>query len=271
VVQIIKASGEKEEFDKRHIESSLMRAGASSKIARDIANQVAKSVKPNMKTGDILNLALKLLKSQPVIATKYNLKRAIMNLGPHGFLFEEYLAQILQKYGYKTQTDVILKGQVVTHEVDVIAEKGKVAMIEAKYHNSPGTHTDTKVALYTHARFLDLKSNPKNKLDESWLVTNTKCTHRATAYSKGVGQKIIGWSYPKKGNLQELIEAKSLYPITIYIDVSDAVKDKLLKAKLVLASDLQKFSVDELKTKTGLNEKVLSDLLEKTKNLCKNC
>ena len=266
-MDIIKASGFPERFDKNKIENTVIKAGGSKELAKEISLKVGKSIKPNTTTQQILNLTLSLLKNKPEIAARYDLKRAIMNLGPHGFLFEEYFAQILQNYGYKTQVGVEIKGKVVMQEIDVLAEKKKVSMVEAKYHNQPGTHTDTKVALYTYARFLDIKSNPKNKVDEPWLVTNTRCTPRAVSYSKGVGLRIISWSYPPKGNLQELIENKKLYPVTIYKTVSDSIKEKLFQAKIVLAKDLMQHSLQELKRKTGLDENTLKKILDETKNI----
>jgi hypothetical protein len=268
VVDIIKASGISEKFDKNKIERTVIKAGASKELARDIAGKVSKKVGKGTTTRQILGQTLNLLKTKPTIAARYDLKRAIMNLGPHGFLFEEYFAQILQNYGYKTKVGIEVQGKVVTQEIDIIAEKEKVSMIEMKYHNRPGTHTNTKVALYTYARFLDIKSNPRNKIDEPWLVTNTKCTPRAVAYSKGVGQKIVSWSYPSKGNLQELIEKKGLYPITIYKTISNPVKEKLFGAKIVLAKDLIKHSLSELKRKTGLDENILNKILDETKKIC---
>lgn len=271
MVKIIKASGFPENFNKDKIEQTILKAGAQQELARKVASKISKEVKPGTTTTKILDKTLDLLKTKPEVAARYDLKRAIMNLGPHGFLFEEYFAQILQNYGYKTKVGSEVQGKVVTQEIDILAEKEKVFMIEAKYHNRSGTHTDTKVALYTYARFLDIKSNSKNKVDGSWLVTNTKCTPRAVAYSKGVGQKIISWTYPKKGNLQELIKGKGLYPITIYKTISDPIKEKLFQAKIVLAKDLVQHSLQELKRKTGLEEKILQKILDETKKICMNC
>lgn len=270
-MRIIKASGEEESFDKNKIIQTALKAGASKDFAKEVALKVEKETRSGESTRSILERILNLLKKQPEVAARYDLKRAIMTLGPHGFLFEEYIAQILQHYGYKTKTDQIIKGKDITHEVDVVAENDKVAIIEAKYHNLPGTYTNTKVALYSYARFLDLKTNSKNKIDESWIITNTKCTRRALAYSIGVRQKIISWNYPKEGSLQELIVKKDLFPITIYKSVSENIKERLFRAKIVLAKDLKNHSIQELKRKTGLDEKILQKILEETKKICLNC
>ena len=86
-------------------------------------------------------------------------------------------------------------------------------------------------------------------------------------FSRGVNLKIIGWNYPKRNNLQELIMKKGLYPITIFKSISEPVKQKLFKAKIVLAKDLINFELKDLKKKTGLNEKVLKKILDDAKKI----
>jgi hypothetical protein len=265
---IIKASGERELFDKKRIEKTALRAGASARLAKKVADKVESKIHDGTTTKQILDLTLRLLKEKPEVAARYNLKRAIMELGPSGFPFEEFFSQILQNYGYKTEVGGFLKGKVINHEVDIIARNKLTYMIEAKYHNRAGIHTDTKVAMYTYARFLDINSS-KKRFDKAWLVTNTKCTHNAIAYAGGVGLKITGWTYPKKHSLQELIEKKGLYPITILGGIlSRNVKEKLFRARIVLAKDLASHELDDLMKKTGLGEKVLMEILGEAKKIC---
>ena len=269
-MKIIKASGDETNFNERKIEKSVMKAGAPKKLALEVAKNVRKKVHEGTTTNDILNLTIKSLVKDKEIAARYDLKRAIMSLGPSGFPFEEFFSQVLRNHGYKATTNNYIRGKVVMQEVDIVARKNKVSMIETKYHNKKGIRTDTKVAMYTYARFLDIKSNPKYKFNEVWLVTNTRCTSQAKKYSKGVGLRVIGWSYPKNGNLQELIESKYLYPITIFKSISESTKEKLFKAKIVLAKDLADHSVEELSRKTGLDKKTLAKILEDAKRICYN-
>lgn len=268
-MEIIKASGIPAKFNRVNIEKSVLRAGASKELAESVAKDVEKKAVKGMNTQEILDLTLDSLKDRPEIATRYDLKRAIMNLGPSGFPFEEYFSQVLKNYGYKTTTGNRVQGKVVSQEVDIVAMRKKfVYMIEAKYHNSPGIYTDTKVAMYTHARFLDVKFGSKNKFDEAWLVTNTKCTNNAVKYAGGVNLKIIAWRYPAKGNLQELIEKKGLYPITIIRSVSDQIKKQLFRAKIVLLKDLAKHELSELSKKTELDGNILEGILDEAKAVC---
>ena len=269
-MEIIKATGEKTNFEKNKIEKSIFRAGASKNFAKNIAKKVESKIQKGNSTEKILNTTIKYLNKNPGLAARYDLKRAIMSLGPSGFPFEEFFSQVLQNYGYKTQTGRSIKGKRILQEIDVVAEKNSKHMIEAKYHNSRGIHTDTKVAMYTHARFLDVKSNPKENFENAWLVTNTRCTSNAVKYSQGVNLRIIGWSYPTKGNLQELIEKKGLYPITIIPGMSKKVKEKLFSTKIILAKNLANHKIDELVKKTNLNKKTLEKILEKAKVICSN-
>jgi len=267
-VNIIKASGESVVFDGRKIERSIRATGGSVSLSREVSGKVGHSVREGMKTDEILGLTLKYLKCSGCLAAKYDLKRAIMELGPSGFPFEEFFAQVLQNYGYSIQVGVQLKGKAINQEVDILAKKKYIHMIEAKYHNRRGIRTDTKVAMYTYARLLDLQSNRKNKIDDAWLVTNTKVTRNAQKYSSGVGLRVISWSWPRKGNLRDMIQEKGLYPITIFRSVSDSVKHKLFDLKIVLAKDLAKFTLSELKGKTGIGDKSLNKVLDEVKGLC---
>jgi Holliday junction resolvase-like predicted endonuclease len=160
-----------------------------------------------------------------------------MLLGPTGYPFEDFVGKILESVGYKTVVRQLLRGKCVTHEVDVIAERnGKRAMIEAKFHNNPGIRSDLHVALYTHARFLDLKE--KYDLNEAWIVTNTKTTTDAIAYAECMGMKTVSWSYPAEGSLRDLIEQSDLRPITMLTSLSSSQKIKLLENHIVLCKDI---------------------------------
>ncbi len=262
-MKVIKANGELEVFDKNKIKRTVLKAGGSEDFAKKIASRIEKESHDGITTNEILKKILRLLKDKPLIALKYNLKRAIMSLGPTGFTFEEYFSQILQNYGYNTKVDLTLKGKAITQEVDILAEKNKTFMIECKYHNKIGIHTDSKVAMYTYARFLDLKNNPKNKIDQGWLVTNTKCTSHAIKYAKAVNLKITSWKYASKNekNLQELIREKKLYPITILHSVKGKIRQKLVESKIVLVKSIINYDIISLRQKTGLSKKELNTLI----------
>jgi len=190
-----------------------------------------------------------------------------MSLGPTGFPFEQFIAGLLEEYGYKTKVGTKQKGKVITHEIDIIAENknnSKSYMIECKYHNQPGKHTKLHAALYTYARFLDLISI---KLNQPWLITNTKCSEDAINYAKGVNLKITSWKSPEKESLQKLIEQKKIYPITMLKTLNNETKEKLFKDKIVLVKDLINYPIKDLIKKTCLNEQEINKMIEEAKKV----
>ena len=267
---IIKSSGEKEKFDKRKIENSLIKAGAGKKLAEDISEKVRKKIHKGAKTKEIINLTEEILKKEPVIKIRYNLKNAIMNLGPSGFAFEEFFSQILRNYGYKTKVGKILMGKNITHEVDIVAKNKKSYMIECKYHNLSGIYTRVKVSLYTYARFLDLRNNREKRFDYPWLSTNTKTSSDVIKYAKGVGMKITSWKYPRGESLQDLIMEKGLYPITILPSVRGFIKEILSREKIVIAKELTEIKFDELYRKTKIPKEKIKKIVSEAGEVCLN-
>jgi len=262
---VVKASGEKEEFDIEKIRRTCLRAGASKELADRISKEVEKKAHDGMTTKEIRDLVLKLLEEEPRAAAKYDLKRAIMSLGPAGFTFEKFMAEVLENYGYKTKVGEVLRGKCVDHEIDIVAEKdGKRYLVECKYHNAPGIYTDLKVALYTHARFLDLGKN----FDHVWLICNTKCTNEARRYAKCVGLKITSWRYPRRESLEKMIEKKNLYPVTILKSVKGLARDGLFQAGIMLAKDLSSYELEDLKRRTGLPQDTLNKIMEEVRRVC---
>ena len=138
-------------------------------------------------------------------------------------------------------------------------------MIECKYRNEAGGITKLKPAMYTYARFLDVK---KHGFDQSWLVTNTKCSSTARKYSQGVNQKITSWEYPEKSSLKELIGKPKLYPITILKNLSAKAKEKLYELKILVAKDLLNYSIEELQAKTKLSKKEIEKIIQEVKDVC---
>ncbi len=268
-MKVIKASGLEEKFDSKKIYKTILEAGGSGKIARDIINTVKKEYHNKITTKEILDIVLRELKNHPDIRARYDLKRAIMSLGPSGFPFEQFFAEVLNHYGYETTVDNHIRGKVVIHEVDIIAKNkalNKSYMIECKYHNETGTNTKLHVSMYTYARFLDL--NEKQRPEMPWLVTNTKCTKDAVGYAKGVGLKVTSWNYPHNSSLQRLIKDKKLYPITILRSVDHNTKNKLFSAKVMVAKNLLNYSVEDLMKKTNLDSKSVNKILEEVKAVC---
>ncbi|MCX6703172.1 MAG: ATP cone domain-containing protein [Candidatus Zambryskibacteria bacterium] len=243
---ITKADGTREKFDVAKLENSLKKAGAGAKVAEDIISNIQNELTDGITTLEIYRKAFDLLhKEEKPIALKYSLKRAIMELGPSGFPFEKFIAEIFKYKGYTAETGKIVKGFCVEHEVDVVAwNDQKLIMCEAKFHNDPGMKSDLKIALYVKARFDDLrqmtfKYGKERKLDEGWLITNTKFSSTAIEYGSCQGGLImVGWNYPPRGNLHDLVLEAKLHPVTCLTSLSGREKKFLIQQNMVLCKSI---------------------------------
>lgn len=241
-----KASGDLVPFDPEKVRQSLQRAYVDKKTIKKLLSEIVPQVRNGMSTRELYDNIYSRLKQHDVgFASKYNLKQSIMELGPTGYPFEQFLAKVLQQLGYQTQTNQIVRGRCITHELDVIAERDNIHyMIETKYHNIPGSKTSIQAALYSYARFLDVKDNWMNdtedthKLHRCWLVTNTKLTSDTVEYANCMGIELSSWDYPEGSSLRKLISASGAHPITSLATLKQHQKRQLLDQHVVLCSDL---------------------------------
>jgi hypothetical protein len=273
IPMITKVDGNVEQFDHRKLQHSLRRSGADETLVTDIVAHIESEISDGMSTDEIYRHACTLLKERhKIAAVKYSLRRALFSLGPTGFPFEDFLAELFQTQGYETKTGVILRGRCVEHEVDLIAYKANHCFIaEAKFHAHPGVKSDLQVALYSHARFQDLKGmyvspNHPCEIVDSYIITNTKFTHVAIEYAKCVGVKLLSWSYPKEKTLQNHIEEAGIYPITALTTLSVQDKRRLLENGIVLCKDMA-HKRDILRS-LGFPAKKIETLIEESVNIC---
>ncbi len=242
---IRKVNGDLQLFSLEKLHSALSRSGASAVEINDIENELVKHVYPNMSTREIYKLAMRLLRHKtPGAMARFNLKKAILDLGPEGAPFEHFMGKLFQHQGFEVKVSIIMQGHCVTHEVDVVATKGKtISLVECKFHNQ-GRNVDVKIPLYIHARFQDLIDNDllkKNTLQfQGWIATNSRFTDDAKAFAACKGMKLIGWNYPEKESLRDLIDTTALYPVTCLNSLTSAEKRLLLDEGVVLVKDLYK-------------------------------
>ena len=235
---IIKSDGRSVPFNFGKVKATCIRAGASNKRATQVAQKISGKIYPGIHTRQIYNMVLEALAvdDQNAVGHRYRLKDSIMQMGPAGFPFENYVSAILASCGFDVKSRRSkVKGTCVTHEIDIVATNGNLNkyMIECKFHNSSGIYTGIKEALYTHARFLDLKG----QFDKEMLVCNTKVSDDAITYGKCVNQEILSWRYPDGKGLEKIIEDKGLYPITI-LGLNRKELQKLSESNIMLAKDL---------------------------------
>ena len=268
---IIKATGEREEFNAQKLRDSLTRAGASTEAVDNIVDQIERELKDNASTKDIYNHAFELLKKEESPATaRYSLRRAVMEMGPTGFPFEQFVAEIFRAKGFETTTDFIAKGECAEHEIDIVAwNEQKLIFVEAKFHNELGIKSDLKIALYIKARWDDLANtafdfgNHQHKLDEGWLITNTKFSESAIKYAKCQNMKLVGWNYPEHGNLQDLIEEAHLHPITCLNSNTPSDEKLLMQAGIVLCK--QALDNPDILVQAGLSKDKIDKMIAEIK------
>jgi len=275
---IIKATGEREEFNPQKLRDSLTRAGASDESADKVVSQIESEIKDGDSTRDIYHHAFTLLSKEEggiKPAARYSLRRAVMELGPTGFPFEQFIAEIFRAKGFETITDFIAKGECADHEIDIVAwNENKLIFVEAKFHNELGIKSDLKIALYIKARWDDLENQEFDidqfgptslklrgvkKMTEGWLVTNTKFSESAIKYAKCRNMKLVGWNYPEQGNLQDLIEETNLHPITCLNSSTPSDERLLMEAGIVLCKQAR--DNPDILRQAGLSDEKISKML----------
>lgn len=273
-INIIKASGEKAPFKIEKLISSLQRAGADKTVIDQVIEDIEGALYDGMTTKKIYQLAFKILKGKSrVSASKYKLKKALMELGPTGFPFEKLVGKLLEHEGFSTQVGVIVQGNCVQHEVDVIAQKdNNHYMIECKFHIDHGRFCNVKIPLYIHSRFLDVEKQWERqkgheaKLHKGGLYTNTRFTTDAIQYGKCAGLLMTSWDYPKGNGLKDRIDKSGFHPLTALTTVTKAEKTKLLNEGIVLCKELHENS--DLLKKIGVPKARHKKILEDSEKLC---
>jgi len=274
-VLIKKYSGEYQVFDINKLINSLRRSKADENHVQEIAREVQGLIEEGMTTKKIYQLAFKMLKSRSrVSASKYKLKKALMELGPSGFPFEKFVGKLFKSEGYKTEVGVIVQGNCVQHEVDVIAQKdNKHYMIECKYHSDQGRFCNVKIPLYIHSRFLDVErqwehhKGHESKLHQGGVYTNTRFTTDAIQYGTCVGLLLTSWDYPQGNGLKDRIDKAGLHPLTALTSLTKAEKVQLLNKGIVLCKEL--VENPGFLGQIGISNPRRKKILEDSRELCR--
>lgn len=243
---IIKADGSHEVFDPVRLEASMRMAGAGEHTAEHIAEAIENTVTQGALSREIYARAFALLRKEGrPVAARYALRRALLELGPTGHPFEDFISHLYRAEGWKVETRKIMQGRCVAHEVDFYAthpEQGMYLAAELKYHNDPSYKTDLKVALYVKSRFEDIFScDAATRLcpiDRGLLVTNTKFTSEAIAYSACAGVELLGWGYPLENTLFMRMSRAKVYPITTLTGLSRSEKRLFIEQGVIAVDEI---------------------------------
>lgn len=269
MVNVKKLNGELQEYDPAKLRVSLKRAGADDKHIDNILSDVNKILYDGVTTRKLFKFVFSQLKKcDPKTSCKYDLKNAIMRLGPEGFAFEEYIGYLFKHLGYKTDLNQFARGQFISHEIDVIAEKGNERlMVECKHHKEAWMGTSIQIALYVYARFLDVKK----EFSAPVLATNTQFSGQVMKYAKGVGLRLLGWRDPKGSNLALYVEKFKLYPVTMLDTLSKEDLKNLLRNKIILVETLAAKSEAEVVKVLGISRQKAKKVHDQAVALCPSC
>ena len=275
-INVVKNNGDIVPFDMSKFINSLTKSHVSDDIITHIISETKPQIVDGMSTKKLYQIAFKILKSKSRIsASKYKLKKALMELGPSGYPFEKFVGKVLEHEGFQTEVGVFVQGKCVQHEVDVIAQKGdEHYMIECKYHSSHGRFCNVKTPLYIHSRFLDVeiswknKKGHENKIHKGGLYTNTRFSTDAIQYGICVGLLMTSWDYPRNNGLKDRIDKLGLHPLTALTNLTKIEKTKLLDSGIVLCKELH--TRPDLLEEIGINKNRIKKILKDSEELCKN-
>lgn len=273
-MKILKHSGALVEFDARKLHNSLIKSGANEATVHDILQQIEAQIYDGMSTKQIYKTAFALLKKAAHShAARYNLRQAIEQLGPAGFFFEKFIARLFSTEGYQTQTNLILLGKCVSHEIDVVIKKNEqLSMIECKFHAQRESVTDVKVPMYILSRFNDVQNQTHVLFDASahinhcWIVTNNRFSSDALRFGRCSGLHLLSWDSPENSNLRDKIDADHLYPITCLTTLTLNEKNQLMEHNIILVKELlhQTSALDDI----HLSANRIKNILKEARELC---
>jgi hypothetical protein len=243
---IVNSMGIREPFSEKKVFSAMKRSGASNEVANRVLDQVKENLLPDMTTAELFKMVRTLLKGAELqTSIRFNLKESMRLLGPAGFIFEKYIADVFRECGYEVKINQIVKGRCVDYEMDVLAKKDGVLYLgECKYRNSQGDKVDVNVCLKEFALLNDVRNGGHFSKDasissvQSLIITNTKFTDQAIKYAECEGIYLLGWRYPLDGGLEKIIDERGLYPITILPSFKNHLMDYFAEKDMMLAKDV---------------------------------
>ncbi len=265
--------GELVEFEEAKLTASLKAAGANDDTIKKVVERVTPKCYEGITTKELYKMAFDALKEvSNSLAARYSLKKALLDLGPAGFYFEQWISRVFRVLGYQTETGQHIRGHAVTHEADVIAQKDdKMYWMECKFRNQGETKISVTTPMYVLSRIKDISGidyqlfGRELQFTDGWLVTNAYFTSDSIDFAKYYGLRMLAWDYPEKKGLKILVDTNVLYPVTCLTTINDFEKSKMLSAGCILVKEL----VDDENNLTilGLNDQRKMELLREAHEL----
>ena len=274
-LQVLKSSGELESYDEDKLRRSLKFTKATDEQVEKVIKHVRKNLRPNISTRRIYSLAFsQLRKIGRPLSAYYGTKKALLELGQDGYVFEKYIAKLLEYLGHKTINNVDIMGKCVSHEVDVIADidntdvdkikdvKERI-LIECKFHRTSERRNDLKTVLYVKARSEDIEAGPRGSdFSRFLLVSNTSFSEDAIRYASCAGLYIWGANFPPQNTLQDIIREYRLDPVTCLSSLNKSEKNMLIESGVLLIREILESPqlLDDIGLEPNKSEKVLHEI-----------
>jgi|SRR5690606_15549693 hypothetical protein len=245
-MQVRKYSGELAEFDLSRLKGSLSKSGAAPDIVEAVWDQMRPMVYDGISTRDLYRLAFRLLKRHAdSFAARYSLKRALKDLGPAGYYFEQWVSRLFADAHYQTVTGQLLEGNAVTHEVDVVAQRDdEMYLVECKFRNTEDAKISVTTPMYFLSRMKDMEGRQFPFFGKTmgftagWLVTNAYLTTDSIRFGRHYGINLLAWDYPEDSSIKQRVDHARLYPITCLTTIAKAEKELLLRQGCILVQDI---------------------------------
>ncbi len=252
MIYVTKADGSKQPFDKQKIINTCLRLQATPEQAQSIADRIEAKAYDGIPTKKILQMVFQYMKKyRPAIGYQIDLRQAIAMLRSKPD-FEIFVAKLFEAMGYRVETNLMVRGECIEHEIDVIAKKeNEIILVEVKHHVNHHTYSGLDVFLQLNSTLEDLKKgyeSGKNnfKFTRAILICNTKVSDHARRYALCKGLEFIAWKFPQENGLERLIEEYKLYPITFLKEIERDEAYSLANAGIVtvkqLLDDVKKIS-----------------------------
>jgi Holliday junction resolvase-like predicted endonuclease len=270
MIYVTKADGSKQPFDKQKIINTCLRLQATPEQAQSIADKIEAKAYDGIPTKKILQMVFQYMKKyRPAIGYQIDLKQAIAMLRSKPD-FEIFVAKLFEAIGYEVETNLIIQGKCIEHEIDVVARKGnEIILVEVKHHVNHHTYSGLDVFLQLNSTLEDLREGykaGKNKFrfTKAILICNTKVSEHAKRYALCKGLEFIAWKFPLERGLERIIEENKLYPITFLREIEREEAYKLADAKIVTIKQLLD-GAEKIARNTGISKNRILKLQQDAK------
>lgn len=245
-IHVKKYSGDSVPFQPEKLKHSLSKSEASREEVENVFQRIQPHLYDGISTRELYELAFDLLKAhRDSYAARYSLKKALRDLGPEGFHFEEWIGKLFANEGYDTMTGKTVQGHAVKHEIDVIAAKGDAMLaIECKFRNDVDAKISVTTPMYFLSRVNDIKAlsfsffGESRQFTDGWLVTNAYLTTDSISFGEYYNLNLLAWDYPAHKSIKTLVDDLALYPVTCLTNLNGKEKSLLLENGCILVRDL---------------------------------